>query len=315
MKIKTLPLFLLATTAAGAVLSAYLFQENRSLQTALEKASRAVGPSNEPQEIRIVEPSVAAATPPQEASEVAEPVSRRPPPDRFERFRQMREDPNFQRAMLERSKSSIERNYAGLFRALDLDEEGVEILKTLLAERSMMERQAAFQRRADLDDPEALLKAELSLEKNLAQIDRSLAEVLGEEKYATYDYYRDTLPQRQSVDELARRLSYSGTPLTEERAEVLVGVMAEAENSHNYTMDLARLSRGERSLVTEIDVALYLDEKERLNQMILSEAAEVLEQDQLEALAEQQMREVEQIERRASFGMGFRGGFGGPPGG
>jgi len=315
MKIKTLPLFLLATTAAGAVLSAYLFQENRSLQTALEQAHRAVGPSDDPQETRIAEPAVVVAAPPQEPIEVAEPVSRRPGPDRFDRFRRMMEDPNFQSVMLERSKSGIERAYAGLFRALDLDEEGVEILKTLLAERSMMERQAAFQWRAGLDDPEALLEAELRLEENLAQIDRSLAEVLGEEKHATYDYYQDTLPQRQSVDELTRRLSYSGTPLTEERAEVLVGVMAAVENSHTYTLDLAQLSRPERSLVTEIDVALYLDEKESLNRIILSEAAEVLEQDQLEALAEQQMREVEQLENRASFGLGFRGGFGGPPGG
>lgn len=319
MKTKILPILLLATTVAGAVLSAYLFQENRSLQAALEKTNREVPPSDEPQEVMIAESTAAVAAPSQEPIEGAEAEPRPRPPDRFERFRQMMENPDFRSAMLERSKSRIERDFAGLFRALDLDEEGVEIFKTLLAERSMIERQAAFQRRAGWGDPDAMLETEFMLEENLAQIDRSLAEVLGEENYATYDYYQDTLPQRQAVDELTRRLSYSGTPLTEDRAEVLVGVMATVEDSHTYTMDLARLSRSERSSLSEIDVALYLDEKESLNQTILFEAAEVLELDQLEALAEQQIREIEQLELRASLGLGSRGGFGGrgggPPGG
>lgn len=319
MKSKSLPIFLLATTAAGAVLSAYLYQENRSLQAALEETSRVVPQPEDTQEIISVEPIAVVAASPQETIEVPREEPGPRPPDRFDRFRKMMENPDFQSAMLERSKVRIERDFAGLFRTMDLDEEGVEILKTLLAERSMVERQAAFQSRAAQGDPEAMFETELMLEANLAGIDLSLAEVLGEEGFANYDYYQDTLPQRQSVEELTRRLSYSGTPLAEERAEVLVGVMATTEDSFNYTVDLARLSRRERSSLTEIDVAVYLDERESLNQMILSEAAVVLEPDQLEALAEQQIREVEQIELQASLGLGARGGFrgpgGGPPGG
>jgi hypothetical protein len=314
MKSKILPIFLLLTTAAGAVLSVYLYRENRSLQAALEETNREVPRPEDTQEIKSVESAVVVAAPPQETVEAAreEPGTR--PPDRFDRFRQMMENPDFQSAMLERSKTRIERDFARLFRTMDLDEEGVEIFKTLLAERSMLERQAAFQSRAARGDPEAMLEAELMLEESLAQIDQSLAEVLGEEDYVAYDYYQDTLPQRRSVDELAQRLSYSGTPLTEERAEVLVGVMATAEDSFSYTVDLAQLSRRERSSVTEIDVALYLDERESLNQTILSGAAMVLEPDQLEAMAEQQIREVEQIELQASLGLDARGGFGRPGG-
>ena len=320
MKSKILPIILLATTATGVVLSAYLYRENRSLRTALEETNRVIPQPEDTPEIKSVEPTVVVAASPQETIEAAreEPGPRRP--DRFGRFRQMMENPDFQSAMLERSKTRIERDFAGLFRTMDLDEEGVEIFKTLLAERSMIEWQAAFQSRAARGDPEAMLEAELMLDENLAQIDQSLAEILNQEDYAAYDYYQDTLPQRRSVDELARRLSYSGTPLTDERAEVLVGVMATAEDSFSYTVDLAQLSRQERSSVTEIDIALYLDEKESLNQTILSEAAMVLEPDQLEGLAEQQIREIEQIELQASLvGLEGRGGFGrpggGPPGG
>ena len=164
MKIKILPIFLLATTAAGAVLSAYLYQENRSLQAALEETSRVVPPTDELDEPLIPEPVVVVAAPTPEPVRVAEPEPRPQAPDRFDRFRQMMADPDFRTAMLERSKSRIERDFAGLFRALNLDEEGVGVFKTLLAERSMIERQAAFQRRSGRDDPETMLEAEFMLE-------------------------------------------------------------------------------------------------------------------------------------------------------
>jgi hypothetical protein len=318
-KSKILPLFLLLTTAVGAVLSAYLYRENRALQAVLEETNRLVAQTEDTQEIKSVGSFVAVAASPQGTIEVAREAPGARPRDRFGRFQQMMENPDFQSAMLERSKTRIERDFARLFRTMDLDEEAMEIFKTLLAERSMIERKAAFQSRAALGDPEAMLEVELMLEESLAQIDQSLIEVLSEEDYDAYDYYQETLPQRRSVDELVRRLSYSGTPLTEERAEVLVGVMATAEDSFSYTLDLAKLSNRERMSVTEVDVALYLDERESLNQMVLSGAALVLEQDQLEALAEQQIREIEQIELRASLGFEGRGGFGrqgvGPPGG
>jgi hypothetical protein len=313
MKSRLFAIFLLTTTAAGAVLSAYLYLENRSLQTALKEANEEVLVPEMPPEARetiVPESVVQIVTLPVEPEVVAEVEPRPQFSNRADRFRQMMADPNFQNAMLERSKSRIERNYAGLLRTLDLDEETVGIFMTLLAERSNFESQAAFQWRAGRNDPEAVIEVEFMLEENLAQIDRSLAEVLGDEKYGAYDYYQSTLPQRQSVGELARKLSYSGTPLTEDRAEVLVGVMAAAGESLPYTTDLAQLSPRDRSTVTQDDLAVYIDERRTLNEIILSEASLVLEEDQLEALADQQIREVEQLERRSDLSQQDRPRFG-----
>jgi len=315
MKSRVSMVILLATTTVCVVLSACLFLENRALRVALKTAERVMPASAEPRVPISREMAVDLPAPLQNPVGSIAPESLPKIPDRLSRFGRMMGDPEFQVAMMERSKSRIEQVYAGLFRVLDLDEETIEIFKTLLAERSLIECQVAFQRRASQSDPGAVQEAEFLLAENLERIDQSLAEVLGKEKNAAFDYFQETLSQRQSVDELARRLTYSGTLLTEDRAEILVGVMAAAEESRPYTRDLSELSSRDRSTLSEEEIALYLDERRMLNEVILSEASEILEPDQMEALVEQQIREVEQIERQVEFGFGPRRGMGARPGG
>lgn len=305
---------LFITTAAGILAAVVLYRENQALREELSRrieVERPMPGPNEPEPERVFPVEVSLEPP--AAVEPTEPVPEPRPgrEDRAARFLRMMDDPDVQAAMRERSKSGVERRYAGLFRSLGLDEETIEVFKELMAEKEMVQRRAAIESRMALEGegPDILFLAELDLER----LDQSLVEVLGEDAHDTFTYFQETLSERQAVEDLTRLLSYSGTPLAQDRAEQLVGVMAGAEEAFVYTNDLSQLSGRERARVPAEDVALYIEERRSLNESVLSEASTVLAPDQLEALAEQQMREVETLERQAAMG-GMRGG-GGPGGG
>jgi hypothetical protein len=305
---------LIVVASASFLVAVVLYRENQALSQELSR--RMDLPSPEPESIAeeplpVSAPRLEPAPVPPVAVEPGAAPSRPGWEDRVARFRRMMDDPDVQAAMRERSKSGIEQRYAGLFRSLGLDEETIEVFKELMAEKEMTRRRTAIDLRLAQDGagPDVAFLAELEMER----LDQSLAEVLGEDNYETFAYYQETLPQRQVVDELTRRLSYSGTPLNEEVAEQLVGVMAGTQESFAFTNDLSRMSGWERASLSAEDVALYLEERRILNEAVLSEASTVLAPDQLEALAEQQMREIETLEREAAIGMGMLGGRG--PGG
>lgn len=319
MKSWILPSFLFVAAAGGLLATVVLYRENQALRAELVRRAETTVEVSSPAEAEsgVIDPTPVEPPPPEPVAidEVPpEPSSRRE--DRAARFRRMMDDPNVQAMIRERTKSGVEQRYAGLFRTMNLDEETIEVFKELMAERELVQRRAAIESRMGLggDGPEAAFLAELEVE----QLNQSLAEVLGEEDYDKFTYYQDTLPQRQVVEELNRRLSYSGTPLTEDRAEVLVGVMAGTEDAFTYTNDLSQLSGPERATLSAEEVALYVEERRVLNESVLSEASTVLESDQLEALAEQQIREIEALEQRATIGFEMRGfgpGGGRGPGG
>lgn len=124
-------------------------------------------------------------------------------------------------------KAAVEARYAALFKSLNLSPEQAEKLKAVLAERqtTMMDVMSAA-RDQGIDprrDPEAFQKL-MAMAQN--DINSSIKAVIGDSGFAQFETYEKTLPQRNVVNQLQQRLSYTDTPLSTAQAEQLVQILA-----------------------------------------------------------------------------------------
>jgi hypothetical protein len=142
-------------------------------------------------------------------------------------MRDLMSKPDVQAMINLQQQSMIDARYGSLFKNLNLQPEQVDRLKTLLAERNttiMDVAGAALEQGIDpRQNPDAFQKL-VSDAQNA--INTSIKEVIGDAGFAQLTSYEQTLPQRNVVDQLDRRLSYTNTPLTAAQSEQLVQILA-----------------------------------------------------------------------------------------
>jgi hypothetical protein len=142
-------------------------------------------------------------------------------------MRELMSKPEVQAMVSLQLKSAIETRYAPLFKNLNLPTEQIERLKILLAERvTTMQDVAAAAREQGIsprENPEAYRKLFADAQN---QINAGIKSAIGEQGFAQLTNYEQTLPQRNLVNELQQRLSYTSTPLTAAQAEQMVQILA-----------------------------------------------------------------------------------------
>jgi hypothetical protein len=154
----------------------------------------------------------------------------------FTAIRDLMAKPEVQAMVNLQQQSAIDGRYAALFKNLNLQPDQVDRLKTLLAERSttnMDVMSAARDQGIDpRQNPEAFRKL-LGDAQN--EINNSIKGVIGEAGFAQLTNYEQTLPQRNVVNQLEQRLSYSSTPLTSSQSEQLVQILANTAPTRSST--------------------------------------------------------------------------------
>jgi hypothetical protein len=142
-------------------------------------------------------------------------------------MRDLMNKPEIQAMVSAQQKARIDRNYAALFRNLNLSSEQSEKLKTLLAERQTTGQDIIAAAHAEginpRDNPEAIRKLFTDARN---QIDDAIKSVIGDTGFAQLQNFEQTMPQRNLVNDLQQRLSYSDTPLSAAQADQLVQILA-----------------------------------------------------------------------------------------
>ncbi len=143
-------------------------------------------------------------------------------------FAKLMENPEFVRLFYTQQRASLDGRYAGLFKKLGLSEAQLEQFKNLLVEKQSAMIDVFTAARAQGLDPRTDRDTlrELARSADL-EAEASIRSTLGESLYAAYEQYEQTLPQRNLVDKLDTRLSYSPSPLTPAQAEQLVTILKE----------------------------------------------------------------------------------------
>lgn len=135
--------------------------------------------------------------------------------------------PEVQALMRVQQKAAIDARYAALFHNLNLAPEQAEKLKDLLVERqtTLQDVMSAAREQgiSPRSDPEGFRKLIADAQSD---INNSIKSVVGDSGLTQLQNYEQTLPQRNLVNDLQQRLSYSNTPLTPSQADQLVQILA-----------------------------------------------------------------------------------------
>jgi hypothetical protein len=160
----------------------------------------------------------------------ANPGGRRQPGGRFGMFADMANNPEFQKLLAVQMKGRISQTYGPLFKQLNLSPDQLAQFQTLLADKqqALMDvmqaaREQGINPRADPDGFHTLVN------QAVAQADTNIQQALGEAAYQQYQQYQQTLPERNVVNTLQQQLSYTQTPLTEDQANALVGLLQQTQ--------------------------------------------------------------------------------------
>lgn len=149
-------------------------------------------------------------------------------------MRAILDNPEAQQLMAVQQRASLDARFAALFKNLNLPPEQLEKLKELLVDRqnAMLDVMVAAREQGltPRNNPEAFQKLVASTQ---AEIDNSIRATLGEDGFAQYQQYEKTIPQRNLVNQLQQRLSYTGAPLSDTQTEQLVQVLASTSTQRN----------------------------------------------------------------------------------
>ncbi len=142
-------------------------------------------------------------------------------------IRELMNKPEVQAMLSLQQKAGIEARYATLFKNLNLPPDQVEKLTALLAERSTTMQDVMSAARDQgvnpRENPDAFRKLVADAQN---EINNGIKAVIGDQGFAQLSNYEQTLPQRNVVNELQQRLSYTSSPLTAAQAEQMVQILA-----------------------------------------------------------------------------------------
>lgn len=142
-------------------------------------------------------------------------------------MRDLMAKPEVQAMINATQKARIDAQYAALFKSMNLSPDQAEKVKTLLADRTNTMQDVMNAARDQginpRTDPQGYQQLVASAQND---INNGLKAVLGDAGFSQLQNYEQTMPQRNVVNQLQQRLSYTDMPLTLSQADQLVQVLA-----------------------------------------------------------------------------------------
>lgn len=246
------------------------------------------------------------------ALEKEEPPSPETPPREGPRFRGgMRgaffaamDNPQIQRLMAIQQKAGLDSRYSALFKSLSLTPEQLDKFKNLLVEKrtAMMDVLSAAREQGinPRTDPEAFQKLVGDAQSS---IDDNIRSTLGEAGFNQYQQYEKTLPERNTVDQLAQRLSYTSTPLSDTQTDQMVQLLAANAPTPK--------TNGVPTPLTGLGAMMGNGGTAHINDADITQAAGVLSAEQINALREIQQEQQIQAQLNTEMRKQFQNRAGG----
>lgn len=207
--------------------------------------------------------------------------------------------------MKEMGKQRIEKEYARLFKKLNLSPEEQEKFTNMMMENQMLKMSSGMKMWQEKDETRRKELKE-KMDADLAASEKDTEALLGS-RYAILQDYRDKQGAYSSIDGLNAALTDKSLPgLSDDKAEELATLISSTEKANPYSIDIEEKG-GWRQLSDEDRKTIETERAARNDKIV---EASGLPKDQQEILKEQ----LRGGGRRGGFG-GGRGGFGGFGGG
>jgi chorismate mutase len=214
-------------------------------------------------------------------------------------FAAMAGNPAFQKLLAIQMRGRVDQTYAALFKSLNLTPDQLNQLQGLLADKqqALMDvmqaaREQGINPRTDPDGFKTLMN------QAVQQSDATIQQALGDAGFAQYQQYQQTLPERNTVNSLQQQLSYTQTPLTDDQANQMIGLLSQNQpprpgNGTSGTGNGGDSGPGIMSLMNGGGTAKVTDQAVTQAQGVLS-APQVatLQEIQQQQQAQQQMQQM-----------------------
>lgn len=221
------------------------------------------------------------------------------------------ERPEVQRLMQLQQKAQLDSRYAALFKSLNLSPDQLDKLKNLLVERQSAPQDVLAAARAQgidpRSDPTGMQKMIASTQ---ADVDASIKQALGDQGYAQYQQYQQTLPQRGVVNQLQQSLSYTSAPLTDTQSSQLVQILAQTSPAASNAAAEARAAFLPPGVFGSINSTPITNQAITLAQGVLA-PSQVAALQQLQAQQQAQQQLQQSLRAAAQQAGQNRGGGGG----
>jgi hypothetical protein len=179
----------------------------------------------------------------------------------FAGMRELMNDPKFAQLVTLQQKAQLNNSYAPLFKQLaqqlGLTPAQLSAFQNLLAEKQASARDAFLAARDQGLDPFADRAAiNQVVNQSNADIDAQIRQTLGDAGYAQYQQYEQTLPERNTANQLQQNLIGLGAPLTDAQYQQLLQDLASnASHGYNPTGFHALFGGNSSAPITDKDIA------------------------------------------------------------
>ena len=198
-------------------------------------------------------------------------------------------NPEMRKALREQKEGFLNTAYAPLFKTMALSADEMEKFKGMVLDQEMKnaERMLAYAKLAQ--DPVAQTNALSEIARDQAAFEDKLKTLLGDNRFAEYQDYNQSIGQRVAVDQFAQQLSGGATALTDEQGQQLLQIMGEEQRGMPglYNPDDTAGIAEAASLQSMTDERMneLFGAMQEADQRVLQRSADVLTANQLEALA------------------------------
>ena len=183
----------------------------------------------------------------------------------------------------------IEKQYAGLFRQLNMTPEESTSMKDLLMKKMLAGADSGL---SLLDGSlDAAQRAELTkqMKAETEAYDAQIKNFLGTDNYSAFQSYEKTVPDRFSVTQFNDQLGSGPNQLSADQQEQLALAMSEARTSYKWTTDYSNKKPTDgdyAAMFSEDKLNQYAQEKEKFDEQFLTKAQQILTPDQSKAFAD-----------------------------
>lgn len=208
----------------------------------------------------------------------------------------MLEDPEMKKMIAQQQRAMVDLMYAPLFKELGLSQQDTDKLKELLLAQQMKGVDHATSLFGDKADARAKADAAKAIADAAKQSEDEIKTFLGEERYAYYKDYKESLGERMQLNQFTQQLAGGQYPLSAEQQASLLNIMKEERKA--MATDFANLgwSGGQpanpQDALSSDKMSQYLDLQQSLGQRVYERARSVLQSEQLDAFGAAQTNQL-----------------------
>lgn len=180
----------------------------------------------------------------------------------------------------------LEKNYAALFKQLNLTPEQTAYVKDLLQKKMMAASETGMSMLDGSLTADERKAAAQQVKSEMDAYDAQIKQYLGDDSFQTFQSYEKSIPDRMSVSQFQDQLAGSSTPLSDAQQQQLIQAMYDARSSFKWTTDYSNqnnVNADYAAMFSEDHLNQYAQEKAQFDQQFLQQAQQILNPDQLSA--------------------------------